>query len=512
LASSANPGDRALRFISNLTHTGDFSGEPFAPRPWQAEMIRRLFGTIRPDGSRQYRKAFWALPRKQGKTELTAAIALYLMLGQGRKNQAIYSASGDVDQAALIFNAACSMIRNDPDLERLCVIYDGYKRIEFPAGDSFYRVLSSVAPNKHGLGPSAVLIDEMHVVDEELINVLTTGYGARREPLTLMITTAGWDRHSLCWDEWQYASKVRDGVIDDSVYYPVIYAAGPEDDWKDEATWSKAMPALGDFCSLEFIREEAKKAIERPRYENTFRQLYLNQWTEQSVRWLALDAWEACIGGKSLNEFAGRECFIGLDLATIYDLTAKAFWFPDDKGGGDLFLSFYAPREGVRKRERDDGVPYSAWERAGHLSLTEGKTVDYARVEAELYEDCERFEVRAVTADPWNFEAMGQRLVSAGVNVLKFPQTYRNLSEPSKRFEKLIVGRQLRHDGNQVMRWCVSNVAVETDHNENIRPSKRKSTERIDGVVAAVMAVGAAGASGEAEPASYLESEGLMVL
>lgn len=474
-------------------------------------MVRRLFGTLREDGSRQYRKAFWALPRKQGKTELTAAIALYLMLGQGRKDQAIYSASGDVDQAALIFNAACSMIRNDPQLEKLCVIYDGYKRIEYPAGNSFYRVLSSVAPNKHGLGPSAVLIDEMHVVDEELVNVLTTGFGARREPLTLMITTAGWDRHSLCYDEWMYAEKVLEGSVQDPGYYPVIHAAGLEDDWKDESVWRKAMPALGDFCSLDFIREECRKAIERPRFENTFRQLYLNQWTEQSVRWLGLDGWDAC--GKepeSLGAFEGRACFVGLDLATIHDLSAAAIWFPDDSGGGDLFMRFWAPAEGVRGRERDDRVPYSAWSRAGDLTLTEGETVDYDRILGDLLELAERFEVKALAADPWNFESMGQKLTQAGVNVMKFPQYMRHMSEPSKQFERLIVSRKLRQDGNQTMRWCVANVAIERDHNENIRPSKKKSTERIDGVVAAVMAIGAAGAAAEED--SPYSDRGLLVL
>lgn len=491
MKAKTTPGDRAVRFINNLTHTGDFSGEPFAMRPWQQQMVRDLFGTTRPDGSRQYRKAFWALPRKQGKTELTAAIALYLLLGQGKPSQAIYSASGDTDQASLIFNAACQMIRNDPELEAILVPYDGYKRIDYPAGNSFYKVLSSVAPNKHGLGPSAVLIDELHVVDEELVNVLTTGFGARKDPLTLMITTAGWDKHSLCYDEWQYANRVRDGVVDDPAYQAVIYAADQEDDWKDEKTWHKAMPALGDFCSLEFIREECKKAIERPRYENTFRQLYLNQWTEQATRWLSLSAWDDCRHAPPIEERLGEPCWIGLDLASIYDLSACAIAFEGDRGH-DLYLRFWAPQEGVNRRERVDGVPYSAWSREQHICLTDGETVDYSRIEADILELAEKYSVQALAADPWNFEAMGQRMVAAGLNVLKYPQSTRNLSAPAKEFERQIVSALLRHDRNAVMRWNVQNVAVETDNNGNIRPSKKKSPERIDGVVAAIMAIGAA--------------------
>jgi phage terminase large subunit-like protein len=295
LKSSGNAGERAVCFLNNLTHTGDYAGRPFNLRPWQADPIRKLFGTLRPDGTRQYRKTFWALPRKQGKTEIVAGGGLYLLMGQGRSNQRIYTAAGDVEQASLIFNAACDMIRADPELERRVVIYPGYKRIDYPAGKSQLKVLSSVPKGKHGLGPTAVLIDEFHVVNEELVNVLTTGFGARLDPLTWMISTAGHDKHSICFDEWEYAVAIRDGVKQDPTYLPVIFAADPGDDWKDEATWRKAMPALGDFCSLDFIREEFQKAVERPRFENTFRQLYLNQWTEQATRWISLDAWDSCL-------------------------------------------------------------------------------------------------------------------------------------------------------------------------------------------------------------------------
>lgn len=296
MSSVENPGDRAVRFLNRLTHTGDYSGVPFNLRPWQAEPIRKLFGTLRPDGTRQYRKTFWALPRKQGKTEVIGAGGLCLLMGQGRKNQKIYTAAGDVEQASLIFQAAVDMIRNDPELESHTVIYEGYKRIDFPRGNSSLKVLSSVPKSKHGLGPTAVLIDEYHVVNEELVNVLTTGFGARKDPLTWMITTAGHDTTSLCYDEWEHAVKVRDGTIKDPTYLPVIFAADPEDDWRDEATWYKAMPALGDFCSVEFIREECAKAIARPRFENTFKQLYLNLWTQQASRWLQVERWKECGG------------------------------------------------------------------------------------------------------------------------------------------------------------------------------------------------------------------------
>lgn len=289
-----DPGDRAVRFYNNLTHTGDFAGQPFELRPWQEKPIRELFGTLRPDGLRQYRTTFWALPRKQGKTEIVAGGSLYLMLGTGKPNQRIYTAAGDKEQAGLIFKAAAEMVRADPVLDARCVVYDSSMRIVYPRGRSELKVLSSVPKSKHGLGPTAVLIDEYHVVNEELVNVLTSGFGARLEPLTWMITTAGYDRSTICFDEWQYALSVRDGQVENPGYLPVIFAADPDDDWKDERTWFKAMPALGDFCQLDQIRSEFKKAIERPRYESTFRQLYLNQWTDSAEVWITADAWAKC--------------------------------------------------------------------------------------------------------------------------------------------------------------------------------------------------------------------------
>jgi phage terminase large subunit-like protein len=236
------------------------------------------------------------LPRKQGKTEVVAGGGLYALMGQGRANQLVYIASGDVKQASLIFKAMVSMIRADPVLDSLVTIYEGAsnKRIVFHKGNSELEVLSSVPKSKHGLGPSVVLIDELHVVDEELVNVLTTGFGGRKDPITWMITTAGHDLTSICYDEWLYAVQVKNGTVDDPTYLPVIYAADPKDDWKDEATWFKAMPALGDFCNLEFIRSEFRDAVLRPRFENRFKQLYLNLWTEQASRWLQTDRWAEC--------------------------------------------------------------------------------------------------------------------------------------------------------------------------------------------------------------------------
>lgn len=511
MASSAlNAGDRAVRFFNNLTHTGDYSGEPFALREWQERPIRRLFGTLRPDGSRQYRKTFWALPRKQGKTELVAAGGLYLLLGQGRKEQRIYTASGDVEQAALIFRAACSMIRNDPALERLVTIYDGYKRIDFPAANSSLKVLSSVPRSKHGLNPTAVLIDEYHVVDAELVKPLTTGFGARKDPLTWMITTAGWDTNGVCYDEWQYALSVQDGAVDDPTYLPVIYAAEPGDDWKDEAVWRKAMPALGDFCSIEFIREEFKKACERPRFENTFRQLYLNQWTEQSERWLSTTRW-ADLGGLDPQTLKGRPCWAGYDQGVTGDMTAFVRVFENDDGGYGVVANFWVPEQGRWRSEPRNFDLYRQWARDGWLTFTDGEATDFDLVEKQIIELNAETPFLLFLADrAYAAHTLSRLANNYCLPVAGLAQGGLTLNEPMVKIESLLLDKKLRHDGNPVLAWNVANATVSRNRTGLMHLDKSKATNRVDGLAAMINAV--RGLVDNLQPSSPYETERLLVL
>jgi phage terminase large subunit-like protein len=511
-----SPGDRAVKFINRLTHTGDFAGAPFDLRRWQKDIVKRLFGTVRKDGLRQYRKCFLALPRKQGKTELAAAILLYLLLGTGKRGQNLYSASGDRAQASLIFKAAASMVENDVTLSRVCTVYHGYKKIVCEPLDSSYEALSSDAPRKHGLGPSAVLFDEVHVLpNRELHDVLTTGFAARREPLTLYITTAGWDRQSLCYELWDYARKVRDGVIVDPTFLPILYEAAADADWRDEKVWREAMPALGDFCSVEFLREECQKAQELPTCENTFRQLYLNQWTQQAVRWLPMEKWRACDGGtpKHLGDLplVCGPCYMGLDLSTTTDLSALAMAFPRDDGSCDVRCRFWAPEEGAKIRERRDRVPYLTWARQGFLTLTPGDVIDYDAIRHEINELAADFEVRKLLLDPYNATQLGGQLQEDGLPVEFLRQGFLSLSAPTKELERLVLAGKLRHGGHPVLTWCADNAVVERDAAGNVKLSKRKSTERIDGVAALVNAIAAATAGGDGGPSVY-ETRGLLAV
>ena len=286
---------RAIRLVNQLTHTkGPFAQQPFNLRPWQVQILKKLF-TTNPDGRRRYRTCLLMLPRKNGKTELAAALAIYFLLFDGEIGGEVYSAASDKDQAALVFNVAAQMIRNDPELEAQCEIIDSQKRIVHRKSGSFYRAISAEAYSKHGFNASVVIYDELHAApNRELWDVLSTSQGARAQPMMIAITTAGYDRHSILWELYAHAKKVRENPSLDPTFLPILYEAPIDADWTSEKVWKKANPALGDFRSLEEMRIAAARAKEIPAQENTFRRLYLNQWTEQAARWIAMAAWDAC--------------------------------------------------------------------------------------------------------------------------------------------------------------------------------------------------------------------------
>jgi phage terminase large subunit-like protein len=288
-------GDRAIQVINNLTHTkGPSAGQSFNLRPWQTKIIKQLF-TTQKDGRRRYRTCLLMLPRKNGKSELCAALAIYFLLFDGEIGAEVYSAAADKDQAALVFNVAAQMIRNDPELLAKCEIIDSQKRIVYRATGSFYRAISAEAYSKHGFNASVVIYDELHAAQSrELWDVLSTSQGARSQPLMMAITTAGYDRHSILWELYAHAKKVAENPSIDPTFLPILYEAPQDADWTDERVWKKANPALGDFRSLEEMRIACQRAKEIPAQENTFRRLYLNQWTEQASRWIQMPAWDAC--------------------------------------------------------------------------------------------------------------------------------------------------------------------------------------------------------------------------
>lgn len=506
-SSTANP---AVDFINALHHTGDFWGKPFALRPWQEKIVRQIFG---PNGKANYRKVFVALPRKQGKTELAAAILLYLMFGTGKKAQRLFSASGDREQAALIYGAAAAMVRQSQALSDIALTYDGYKRIECRPIDGRYQALSSEHAQKYGLRPSTVMLDELHVLpNRDLFNALMTAFGATIDPLTIMITTAGWDRTSLCWEQWNYARAVRDGLVDDASFLPILYEADQNADWTSEDIWRATMPGLGDFCQLDFIRDECKRAQQIPAYENTFRQLYLNQWTEQAERWISVEAWNACGSEFQSSELVGQPCYAGLDLGVTGDMSCAALVFPTSDGLRVL-LHGWAPKEGKWRDEIRNKDRYPQWERDGYLTFTLGNTTDHGQIKADLIRWNDKYPFRALFADrAYATQLLNELFNEAMIPVKGIPQGPVTLNEACVTLEEMVLGQLIEHGNNPILNWNVANASLVRGTTGLIYPDRSSATERIDGLSALINAIAAAVADPNDRGPSVYETRGVLTV
>jgi phage terminase large subunit-like protein len=494
-----------IEIVNKLTHTkGPFAGRSFDLRPWQRKILTQLFKTRR-DGLRQYRTCLLMLPRKNGKTELAAALAVYFLLFDGEIGAEVYSAAADKDQASLVFNVAAQMIRNEPELLAECEIIDSQKRIVHRRSGSFYRAISAEAYSKHGFNASAVIYDELHAApNRELWDVLRTSQSARSQPLMLAISTAGYDRHSILWKLYEHAKRVAEQPDLDPSFLPILYEAPINADWTDEKVWKQANPALGDFRSLDEMRIMAAQAKEMPADENVFRRLYLNQWTEQSQRWLDMTAWQAGQGRdwQTLREaMKGKPCFAGLDLSSRSDLTALTLVFEDADDGMTVLPFFWVPQEGAAQRAKKDRVPYDQWIREGLITATPGNVVDQGFIREDINRLAREYKIQELAFDPWNATKLCLELKDQdGLKVVEVRQGFRSLSEATKHMGALVSGRKLRHGGHPVLSWMAGNMVVRQDPNGNLAPDKSKVTEKIDGIVALIMAIGAALVNQHAEP------------
>jgi phage terminase large subunit-like protein len=495
------PDDRAVRFFNSLTLTDDFAGQPFRLRPWQEHrIIRPIFGTLREDGRRQYRRVFLFLPRKQAKTQVAAGIGNFGILGTGREGEEVVCAASDRDQASHIFKKAAATIEAEPDLSRRCRIYYSTRKIEAKKSGNVLSVVSADARRQHGGNPSILLFDEFHTQrNRELYDVLSSSFGTRRDPLVMLISTAGERRDSPCYEEYQYAKKVQADPSIDPEYLPIIYEAGPDDDWKDERTWFKAMPALGDFCQIDFIRGEFRKALQSAAEEAKFRRLYLNQWVAGVAKWLRREAWERC--GKHLvlaGALEGLPCFGGIDLSNNSDITALSLVFPI---GGDFkaIHRYWIPEGYARECDRRRNTRYVEWARKGLVTLTEGDAIDYDAIIREIAGDDDagtpglihRFDIREMWLDQWNSAYPGPKLAAAGVPLRIVRTGMASMSAPTKYLDTLIAHGRMHHADNPCLNWQADNAVVRIDPNANIMLDKDHSADKIDGMVALVLALAA---------------------
>lgn len=501
----AEAADASVAFFEQaLVHTkGRWAGREFKLANWQRDdIIRPLLGTLRPDGLRQYRTAYIEIGRKNGKSELAAGIALLLLTADNEQGGEIYGAACDRDQASIVFSVAADMVYRSPWLSDECEVVKSTKRIIHKPSGSVYRAVPADAAGAHGYNAHGVIFDEVHNQrTRELWDVLTTSTAAREQPLVFAITTAGYDRTSICWELHEYARQVLAGTIDDPTFFAYIRALPDTADWTDEANWPLANPALegyggGDFRGIEELRTAVEQAKLRPAMENTVRRLYFSQWTQSEERWFRFGAWDACAGDeplhKAIERLKGRECYGGLDLAATSDFSAFVLVFPWQEGEGfDVLCRFWLPEEIVTGRRAAMSDQLLAWKREGYLELTPGDAVDYEYIHKRILEDCATYDVKQIGYDPWTALQTAIQLegeLGEGVMV-PVRQGYKTLSPPSKMLEAMVSKQQIHHFGQPVLRWMSDNVVIEHHPDEAIKPSKKKSSEKIDGVIALVTAL-----------------------
>ena len=506
---------RTVGFINCLKHTkGRWRGQPFELLPWQEKIIRDVFGTVKENGYRQYNTAYVEIPKKNGKSELAAGVALYMTCGDNEWGAEVYGCASDRQQASIVFDVAVDMVDQCPALKKRIKPVMSVKRLVYQPTNSFYQVLSAEAYTKHGLNVHAVIFDELHSQpNRELFDVMTKGSGdARTQPLFFLITTAGTDRHSVCFEQHQKAEDIILGRKIDDTFYPVIYGASDEDDWTSEKVWYDANPSLGYTIDIEKVRNACMSAMDNPAEENIFRQLRLNQWVKQSTRWMQMEKWDACGFPVDERELLGRECFGGLDLSSTTDITALMLVFPPraENEKYTLLPYFWIPEDNMRLRVRRDHVPYDVWERQGFLKTTEGNVIHYGFIEKFIEELGTRYNIREIAFDRWGAVQMVQNLEGMGFTVVPFGQGFKDMSPPSKELMKLTLEQRLAHGGHPVLRWMMDNIFVRTDPAGNIKPDKEKSTEKIDGAVATVMALDRAIRNGS-DTGSVYDNRGILV-
>ena len=383
------------------------------------------------------------------------------------------------------------MVRMCPALNKRVKILSSQKRLIFLPTNSFYQVLSSDAYSKHGFNVHGVVYDELHAApDRKLFDTMTKGTGdARTQPMYFLITTAGTDIHSICYEMHSKAKDLLEGRKHDPTFYPVIYGADDGDDWTDPQVWLKANPSLGVTIAMEKAHDACESAKQNPAEENTFRQLRLDQWVKQSIRWMPMDKWDACTGHVSPRLLEGRPCYAGMDLSSTSDLTAFVLVFPptDEEEPYMVLPFFWVPDETLDLRVRRDHVMYDAWEKQDYIQTTDGNVVDYRYIEQFILQLNERYSIREIAYDRWNASMMVQTLQDDGFTMVPFGQGFRDMSAPTKELMRLVLEKKIIHGGHPVLRWNMDNVFVRTDPAGNIKIDKEKSTEKVDGAVALVM-------------------------
>jgi phage terminase large subunit-like protein len=501
---------RALRLAD-----GEHAGQPFELGAWQKFVVGNLFGWLGADGTRRFRTAYTEIGKGNGKTPLAAGLGLYMALGECRQGAECYSAAVGRDQAGIMFRDASRFRNASPAMMNASVEHAA--NISFPALNSFFRPISSEGRGLDGKRVFFAGVDELHEHPSSVVlDKMRAGTKGWADALIFMITNSGYDRHSVCYQQHEYSLKVLEEVIENDAHFAYVCALDEEDRrvdkrtnlerWMhDEKCWLKVNPNLGVSIQPRDLRELVAEAREMPSKWNIVARLNFCIWTEQATRWLPMEKWTACALPVDAEALRGRECFGGLDLASTEDIAALVWLFPPVAEGErwQVLPRFWIPGDRIAERVKRARVPYDQWVKTGLIQATDGNITDYAYIREQILQDCERFRVREIAVDRWNATQLVTQLQEEGLNVSLFGQGFASMSAPAKELERLVAGELLAHGGNPVLRWMAGNCAVSQDPAGNIKPDRSKATEKIDGIVALIMALGRAVALHEPEGQSF---------
>lgn len=491
---------------------GPHAGQPLHLSPWQVFLLAQVFGWLRQDGRRRYRRVYVEVPRGNGKSTLSAAVALYMLLADDEPGAECYSFAVTRDQARIVFDTAREMARRTPHLRNAFRVEVGQHSIYVPSTASKLAPMSSDADTLEGLNVHFGCIDELHAhKTRRVYDVVETALGKRRNSLLWVITTAGYDQSSVCYELHRHVRAMVDGSVHDDSQFGLIYSPDPDDDWTSDDALVKANPNLDVSVQRDVVVALRAKAMSLPSGASAFRTRHLCQWMSVRESWMDVRAWDSCADRTlDIAQFAGEPCWIGLDLAERTDISSAAILFRrlDDDGKEHyyLFAHHYLPRQTI---ERGENAHYRGWHAAGRIIDAGDASIDQSRIYADIMAIAERHRVQALYYDPAYASQLILRLENDGLPCVVMRPSVVNFSDPMKHLESLVLDRRLHHDGDPVLAWMASNVVARRDDKGNVYPIKQSEREKIDGIVAAIMALAGACSAEQPSGPSVYEERGL---
>jgi phage terminase large subunit-like protein len=501
---------RAINFIERLKHTkGEWAGQRFRLEPWQQFVLWNIFGWKLADGTRRFRYVYIEIARKNGKTALSAGVGLYMLFADGEARPEVYSAATVKDQAKICFADAVEIVKAT-DLKNYLSPFRNSIVYELKGGT--FKPLSSDYGTHDGLNPSCGIIDEFHAHrDSGMFDVIKSAFGARKQPLMFIITTAGFNKAGACYAYRENVIKVLRGVNEDDSLFGIIYTLDKKEEWENPKMWIKSNPNLGVSLSVDYLADQVRDAKNRPEAVRNVMTKNVNLWVDAEKTWILDDVWMRCVSTTPKEVLKGCACWGGLDLSNVSDITAYVLIFHENDRF-QLLPLFWIPEEKMLEKVRKENINYDKWVAGGHVTVTPGNVIDYDFVKADILRIVAEYDLRSSAYDRWNSSQTIIDLQNEGMAFNPFGQGYGSMSAPTKEFEKLVLTEKIEHFGNPVLRWMLSSTVTKTDPAGNIKPDKEKSVQKIDGIVGSIMALGEWMTAQADDDSNPYEGRGLLTL